>query len=308
MKPRLPSSVLSALAIIYLSSIAAPQATTPDSAAAIRPPIVNIPFFAEEGHRKPRTGITLADLSILHDGKPPQSVVAIQTSNELPLRLGVLIDTSNSQRASRLYRPGVAAINDLLSRVLNGPDDKVFIVNFSGTVEATGFMGKEELLTFKTNANPGGGTAFFDALYFSCKDRMESDPTQPARRVLVALTDGGDNMSRVSHDEAITAALRGGAVIFVVSTGEPGTDLENSRLLELGEKTGGHAFLHLSPGEIPKAFRSIEEQIGNMYVVSYIPHERGKQGERHTIELKTTSDKKLKFRAPKAYYPPPSAP
>jgi len=226
------------------------------------PQVVNIPFFAEEGHGKLRKGITLADLSILDDGKPPQSVVAIQTANELPLRLGVLIDTSNSQRASRLYRPGVAAINDLLSRALNGPEDKVFIVNFSSTVQATGFMGKDELLKFNTNANPGGATAFFDAVYFACKDRMEADATQPARRVLVVLSDGGDNLSHVNHDEAITAALRAGAVIFVVSTGEQGVDLDNSRLRKFGDTPAVMPSFTLAPGRFPRysaAYRNRSE-------------------------------------------------
>ncbi len=308
MKPRLRSSVLLALAILFLSSVVVAQAIAPDSAAAVRPPVVNIPFFAEENHGKPRKGITSVDLSILDNGKPPQSIVAIQSANELPLRLGVLIDTSTSQSARRLYRPGVAAINDLLSQALNRPDDRAFIVNFSGTVQATGFMGKEELLKFKTNANPGGATAFFDAVYFSCKDRIEADPTQPARRVLVVLTDGGDNLSHVNHDEAITAALRAGAVIFLVSTSEQGPDLDNSRLRKFGETTGGHTFLDLNAGEISKTFRSIQEQIGNMYVVSYVPQEPGKPGERRTLALKAASDKKLKFRAPKAYYSSPSLP
>jgi Ca-activated chloride channel family protein len=307
MRYRLISSFLPALAIVFLSGSVAAQ-TAIESAAASATPVVNIPFFAEEGHGKPRKGITPADLSILDDGRPPRSVVAIRTASEVPLRLGILIDTSNSERTSGLYRPGLAAIAELVPRLLTGSADRVFVVNFSSTPEATAFMDRESFLKFQTNARPGGATAFFDAVYLASKDRMEMDATQPARRVLVMLTDGGDNLSHVDHNKAIDAAQRAGAVIFAVSTSEQGAGLDNARLRKFGEATGGQVFLDLTPGAIPKTFSSIQEQIESMYVASYVPQEYGKLGERRTIELKAVADKKLKLRAPKAYYPVSPAP
>lgn len=294
------------LAMAFLPGSAVAQASVTDSSATKRSPTVNIPFFAEDSHGREINDVAASDLSIVDNKNPLQSIVSIKSSKELPLRLGVLIDSSSSERGGGLYGPGLAAMNDLLRQVLNATDDKVFIVNFSSTVQATEFMGREEFLKSKTNVTPGGGTAFFDAVYFACKDRMGADSTQPARRVLVILTDGGDNMSHVNRDEAIIAAQKVGAVIFVVSTNPVG--IGDGALHQFGEKTGGRAFLNLGASDMPKIFQSIREQIENMYVVSYIPQEYGDQDKPHALELRAASDKKLKFRAPKAYYPFASTP
>ena len=308
MKRSLDCVLVLALTAALVCSSAVAQAPEPTRAAESQPILVNVPFFAEDSHGQQRSGITAADFFILDEHNPPQSIVAIRAAKDSPLRLGVLIDSSSSERASGLYKPGLSAINDWLYQGLNGLDDKVFIVNFSSTVQATGFMGKDEFLKSNTNVTPGGGTAFFDAVHLACKERMAVDAAKPARRVLVALTDGGDNMSHVSHNEAIAAAQKAGVVVFAVSTSEQGGDLDSARLKQIAEKTGGLAFLHLSAKDLPKVFRNIQQQIDSMYIVSYVPQTYGKQDSRRTIELKAVSDKKLKFRAPAAYYSAPSTP
>jgi hypothetical protein len=67
-------------------------------------------------------------------------------------------------------------------------------------------------------------------------------------------------------------------------------------------KVAHYPFLHLGARDIPKVFGTIREQIDNMYVVGYVPQEHGRQGQRRTIELKAIQDKKVKLRAPNAYY------
>jgi VWFA-related protein len=238
--------------------------------------------------------------------------VEVRTAKELPLRLGILLDTSNSEKTSRIYRPGLTAILDLVGQVLSGPDDKVFFLTFDTTVRATGFMSRDEFSRFTTNATPGGATALYDAVYFACKDRIKVDPAEPARRVLVILSDGGDNLSHVDHEKAIAAAQEVGAAIFALSTGEglfstPEERRGDRTPRQFGDETGGRAFLDLSPGVIPKVFHSIQEQIDNMYVVTYVEQANGKQGKRR-IELTPVSDKKLKLRAPKAFYAVASTP
>ena len=177
-------------------------------------PTVSVPFLTQDGHGHALRLVTPTDLSISDNGKPPQSIVAVRNARELPLRLGVLIDTSNSERVSGLYIPGAHATWGLLNEVLNGPEDRVFLETFDTVPNASGFMKKDEALNFKVNLNPGGGSALFDAIYLACNDRMEGDPIQPARRVLVILSDGGDNFSHVNHDKAIAAAQQARTVNF----------------------------------------------------------------------------------------------
>jgi len=160
------------------------------------------------------------ELSVLDNKTPAQSVVGVHPAGELPLRLGVLIDTSNSERKSSLYQPGVQGLSDLLNEVIKKPEDRAFIVSFSATPDVSPFMNRDELVKFKIDLTPGGGTAIHDAVYVACKERMQNDPTQPARRVLVVLSDGGDNLSHVTRDETIAAALESGTVIFTLSTSE----------------------------------------------------------------------------------------
>jgi len=283
--------------------IAAAQVPQRELPAKEKPPTVTLTFFAGDGHGNPIGAITQSDLSLLDNKMPPRSVVAIKTATELPLRLGVLIDTSSSEGRSGLHEPGAQAASDFLNQVLKGPEDRVFVVSFATTVNGTGLMSRDELLKFKIDLTPGGGTALFDAVYFACKERMQADPAQPARRVLVILSDGGDNQSRVNHDQAIASAQKAGTVIFAVSTSEnPNGNLDSRRLVQFADKTGGHAFLHLSGKDIPKAFSSIREQIENMYAVTFVPADFGQPGQYRSIELKMTSDKRVKLRAPKGYY------
>jgi Ca-activated chloride channel homolog len=263
---------------------------------------VTVPFFAVDGHGNPIGAIGQIDVSVLDNKIPPKSVVSTQSARELPLRLGVLIDTSNSERRNDLYQPGVQATLGLLSQVMGAPGDRAFLVNVATTPNGTGLMDREEILRLKFDLTPGGATALFDAINFACKERLQADP-QPARRVLVILSDGGDNQSHVSQNEAIAAAQKAGTVIFAVSTSEnPNGNLDSGRLEQFADKTGGHAFLHLSRKDLPKVFSSIREQIENMYAVTFVPADFGKPGQYHPIELKMTSDKKVKLRAPKGYY------
>src|SRR5205814_8961286 len=128
-------------------------------------------------------------------------------------------------------------------------------------------QGKDRRLgSLKCLRNPDGGTVLFDAIYFACKERLLQDSTQPARRVLVLVTDGGDNMSHVNHKQSIAAAQEAAAVIFVIGTSQNAEDkLDSGRLQEFADKTGGRAFLHLKRQDISKAFEAISEQIGEMW-------------------------------------------
>ena len=185
--------------------------------------------------------------------------------------------------------------------MLTGPDDKAFIVIFGSVPQASRFTNRDELLAYKIDFTPRGGTTLFDAIYLSCNERMRNDLTPSSRRVLVILSDGGDNQSRVNRDQAIAAAQTTGTVIFAVSTSDGPNDHGNTTLQKLADQTGGHAFLELGRKGVIQAFPNIMEQIDNMYSVTYIPAEP-RNGNFHSVELKSTSDTKLKIRAPKGYY------
>jgi Ca-activated chloride channel homolog len=296
--------LISAVLALRLWGVAVGQANPVGSVGQEVMPGVTLPFIVVEGHDNPVGGVTPSDLSILDDKKSPQRLVALHTAKEMPLRLGLLIDTSNSQGSSKFYAPGVKAASAFLNQALNSPDDKAFIVSFAGTPETeTDFMSRDELAKLKVNLRTGGGTALYDAVNLAA-ERMRANSTQPARRALVVLSDGDDNQSHVTQIAVIAAVQDARTVIFTVSTGQQ--PLGDKVLERFASETGGYTYSPFDAKDMPKIFANIQAKIEQMYSVTYLPAEAGKPGDFHPIELKITSRKKWKVYAPKGYYVPPS--
>jgi Ca-activated chloride channel family protein len=295
--------VVSSFLVVFAGIIAA-QASPSRSLEDRETLSVTMPFVADNGHGKSITGISSSDLSLFDDKQPVQRILALRGAKEMPLRLGLLIDTSNSQGSSRLYAPGVKAAVDFLNQLLSGPDSKGFIMTFDTVPHGTDFMNKDELMQAKVNLRPGGAGAIYDALNLACTERMRSDSLQIARRVLVLLSDGDDNMSHMTRSEAIAAAQNAGTVIFTVSIGPY---QKGDKVLEMiASETGGIAYSGLNDTDMPKVFANIKTEIEQMYSVTYVPPESGKAGQFRSVELKITSDKKAKVHAPKGYYASPA--
>jgi len=268
-------------------------------------PKVNVPFFANDEHDKPILDVTQADVAILDNKKPPHSIVGMRSATELPLRLGVLINTSGSERLSGLYQAEVEAASELLTHVLGGTEDRAFVEKFGVAPSATQFLTKAELRDVKLDVTPAGPSSFYDAVRFACDERMEKDPLQVARRVIVLIGDGHDNASHIDHEKAIASAQEAGAVVFLVSTFDNPrvpSPRGNDVLKEFADQTGGIAYLELSPKDLPNVFATIREQIRSMRVFSYVPAGPTQNGQRRTLQLKPASRRNLKLRAPKAYY------
>ena len=269
-------------------------------------PAVSIPFFASDARDKAVSDVTPADVEVLDNKKPPQSVVEIRGASELPLRLGVLISTSGSETLSKVYPDEVEAASDLLTRVLNGATDTAFVEKFGREATATEFLSRGELGPLAIDNKPFGPSAFYDAIGFACDERMSKNPLRFERRVIVLIGDGHDNASHIDHKQAIARAQTAGVVIFALDTETHfstfGGGDDDSMLEQFAEQSGGLAFLHLDRKDVPKVFATIKEQIDNMRVLSYVPAAPLQNGQRRSLELKSASNRKLKLRAPKAYY------
>lgn len=266
-----------------------------------QPSPLTLPFFVSDEHKHPVAGVTRADLLAFGDGNTPLTVVAIRNASELPLRLGLLIDTSGSQKSSSWYAEAMEKRQNLLLDVLKGPDDRGFIMSFSDGARSTEFLTRDQIPLARIDTQPRGGTALYDAVIFACDRFMKKDPNLTARRVLVLLTDGEDNASHARMDEAVIAAQRAGVVIFSLNTGE--NILRGTKILQtLSETTGGES-INLQDRGVKKAFAEVEEQLGSMYGVTFAPGVSGDVSRYHTFEVKPVPGKKLlKIRAPRGYY------
>jgi Ca-activated chloride channel family protein len=259
---------------------------------------VTLPLLAFGPHHQP-TSISIQSL-VITDQKKPVTGAGLLTATDLPLDLGVLIDTSNSRRSSNLGDT-LNAINQLVSETIGGKD-RVFLLTFAVTAHMTEWLNKTELQ--RTTVQVGtGGTALYDSLAIACQQRLgPRDWTMPRRRVLVVVSDGEDNQSRKTRGDAVSEALKSGTVIFTVDTSLTGIVSLGDRNLEyLAEQTGGESFDNVGRQEIPKAFARIRELINGMYYLRYVPPSNTTNS-LHEVEVKPAPKEKIKLAYARKYF------
>lgn len=276
------------LALLGLSGLAQ------ESAA----PRVAIPLIANGSHHRP-ISVTVESL-VITDQKIPVTGASLLRGSDLPVELGVLIDTSNSQRNAHLDDI-LKAMTQFVDEIVRDPEDRVFFLKFEATSQATGWMKKEQLQTYTLSIRIGGGTALYDALVMACKQRMgQRDWRKPTRRVLVLISDGEDNLSYATRDEAVSEALRAGAAIFTINTTSYNGAYRGEKIMEYwAQLTGGESFSRLS--SMPKVFASIKEAIEGMYYLSYVPPDASKSAV-HEVEVKAAPKEKLKLSYANKYF------
>ena len=277
------------LAFVGLSGVAQ------ESAA----PRVAIPLIASGSHHRP-ISVTAESLAIT-DQKTTVTGASLVRGADLPLELGVLIDASSSQRSADLDDI-LKAAKQFVDEVIRGPEDRVFFLKFEATPHATEWLKREQLQGATIKVGIGGGTALYDALAMACKQRMgPRDWQKPTRRILVLISDGEDNLSHITRDEAASEALRAGAVIFTMDTELSGMSLKGEKVMEnFAKLTGGESFSQVGRNDLPKVFASIEEMIESMCYLTYVPPEASKSG-LHEVEVKRAPNEKFKLSYARKY-------
>ena len=151
----------------------------------------------------------------------------------------------------------------------------------------------------------GGGTALFQAIYTACKEKLlKDDSDRPTRRALIVVSDGEDNQSEVSKQQAIEMAQRAQVIIYTISTDDSGLILRGDKILQqLADATGGRAFFPFKMKDIKSSFSAIEDELRSQYVVSYHPANFDTDGRYREIEI-TALKKDLQVRARKGYFAP----
>lgn len=278
-----------------------------DSVLTIRKRVdeVNVLFIATDKRGKFVRNLNQSDFAILDDHKPPQSVVNFRRETDLPIELGLLLDTSGSVN-SRFAFEQQAAVG-FLQETLRPSFDRAFVMGFSGSGRISqDFTDNVKLLeTAVHGLRNGGGTALYDAIYRACHDKLVKQRSdRPTRRAIVVISDGEDNQSDVSRAQAIEMAQRSEVIIYAISTDDSGLVLRGDRSLQqLADATGGRAFFPYKMKDVSRAFGSIEDELRSQYVVSYRPADFDADGRYRSIEI-TSLKKDLQVRARKGYYAP----
>ena len=283
------------------------DSTQPSSIITIQKRVneVNVLFIAMDKHGKFVRDLSQGDFTILDDHKPPETIVNFRQQTDLPLQLGLLIDTSGSVHGRFQFEQDAAI--GFLQHTIRPHYDRVFVIGFSSHSHvAQDFTDNVSLLSAGIQRlENGGGTALYDAVYSSCKERLlKDDSDRPVRRALVVVSDGEDNQSEHSRAQAIEMAQRAQVIIYTISTDDSGLILRGDKILEqLADATGGRAFFPYKMKDIKNSFSAIEDELRSQYVVAYHPADFDADGRYRSIEI-TSLKKDLQVRARKGYFAP----
>jgi VWFA-related protein len=267
---------------------------------------VNVVFTVTDKRGKRVTGLKQEDFHIVDDSKPAVEIRSFHAETNLPLQVALLIDASNSVR-DRFKFEQESAIEFLNQTVRKGYDNAM-VVGFDATPEvAQDFTDNTEALAHGVRElRPGGGTALYDALYYACRDKLlKQGHAGATRRAIILLSDGEDNLSHVTREEAIEMAQRAEAIVFTISTNVSGTKGAGDKVMErIADATGGRAFFPFQIRDVANAFAEIQEELRSQYAVSYKPADFKADGHFRTIEIVASDRKNFRVRARRGYYAP----
>jgi VWFA-related protein len=251
------------------------------------------------------TNLAQDDFRVLEDDKP-QTIRYFSRETNLPLRIGVLIDTSSSVR-DRLRFEQEAAI-DFLRTTLRPGKDSAFVVSFDVQTQMVQDY-TDDLVKLSEAIRgllAGGVTTLFDAIYFSCREKMLDfpAPTPYFRRVLIIISDGQDTQSERTREEALAMAQHAEVTIYAISTNAMGLPAHGDKVLRrLTEQTGGRAFFPFKDSETVANFREIAHELRSQYSLAYVSTNQAHDGTFRTITIEPLP-KGLQVRAKPGYFAP----
>ena len=267
---------------------------------------VNVLFTVTDKHGRHITDLKQTDFRVVDDKKPVEEVRSFHNETNLPLQVGLLIDASNSVR-DRFKFEQQAAI-EFLNQTVRPRYDLAAVIGFDDTPDVTqDFTDNTEALARGVRElRPGGGTALFDALFYTCRDKlMKVRQTGPTRRAIILVSDGDDTHSHVTREEAIEMAQRADVIVYTISTNVNGTKGTGDKVLErIADATGGRAFFPFQMRDVANAFAEIEQELRSQYALSYRPADFRADGRFRTIEIVANDHKNLRVRARRGYYAP----
>lgn len=296
------------------------------SATTIRTQVnlVDVLFTVLDRRNKLVSSLEKADFKVLDDNLP-QDIRYFSKQSDLPLRIGMLLDTSNSIRDRLKFEQDAA--NNFLFSVLRRNKDEAFVMTFDDEPEVVqGFTGDTGALRDRIlRTRAGGGTAVYDAIYEACVNQLSHPPRPPGdqpdvvRRVMILISDGEDNLSTHTRSEAIEMAQRTSVVIYSISTStqwvtldDPSKEKTGNRkyhltdgdriLLDLAEETGGRSFFPYHVDDLDQSFQDIGEELRNQYSLAYNPTNHTLDGRYHKIRIDVPDHKGYQVRARRGYY------
>lgn len=264
---------------------------------------VSMAFSVTDRKGKFVTGFLKDDFEVLENGKP-QTISEFTAEPSLPLRVAVLIDTSNSVRDRFKFEQEAAS--QFLDEILHTSQDKAMVVSFDSSVQTVCDLtsNTDKLGSAIRDLRPGGGTAMYDALRFAADRLAQEQPSYQFRRIIIIVSDGEDNLSHGTRDQALEAAQLADTFIYAISTNNLSAgDTDGDKVLKyFTSETGGHAYFPFKLEELATSFEIIAEEVRHQYNVVYRPEPLVNDGLFHKVEIRVKGHKELSVRARSGYY------
>lgn len=254
---------------------------------------VVLTFHAADAHGLPINDLKLDELSLSDNGKPPRKILAFQSLQNLPLRAGILIDTSDSMAQDLVSNETIST--KYAQHLLRQSTDQALIIKFGALAEIT------QPWTSDTNALAAGirrsattrtsqirGTALLNAIYQACLNQFGHIDHPGTGNFILLFSDGEDNTGNASLKNAVDACQHANTAIYAFRTDPKSSFSTGPKTLnDLASQTGGRVF-HADDSEvqIDADLRTIEADLRNQYRLVYKPAELRPNGSFHRIELK----------------------
>lgn len=284
--------------------------------------VVNLYFNVKDKHGALIPDLKKEDFQVFEDGVP-QKIKYYSTTSDQPLTLGLMIDTSGSQQ--RVLPMTQEIGSNFLADVLR-PKDEAFVISFDIDVELLqDFTNQASLLRkalHKTRINVGGGssgipgigqgpvpvsnpkgTLLYDAIYLASDEKLKQEV---GRKALIILTDGEDQGSRTKIQEAIEAAQKSDAIVYVIYEADRGATwgYGKGEMKKICEQTGGRVIdVGDNSKKLKEAFDQISNELRSQYYIGYTPTNQKQDGSYRKVEVKPAS-KDYRIQARKGYYAP----
>jgi len=289
------------------SGIPATPAVYPSSAPGytIRStvPEVRLQFTVADERGRPVQNLSVDDVRIFDNQSPVDKVHDFARDEDLPLRLGIVLDASDSVK--RVLPEEKAAAIKFLDQILRPQTDRAFVLAFGADVQVwQGSTSDRAALTdaVKRAHEPGWGTSLFDALYFACAGPQPRDEAGTVvHRAIVVLTDGEDTESRHDLHDVVAIAQRTETQIYTLTVhGRRPITYGDAVLQRLADETGGRFLIAPSAQNLEGAFTEIEQEMRSQYRISFPPQQPTPGF--HSLEVQVRAPERLQIHARQGYY------
>ncbi len=302
------------LSYLCLASLAGGLAfAAPPGQIRVQVNLVNLFATVRDKHKAIVTGLTKDDFQVYEDGQP-QEITYFSAESNLPITLGILVDTSGSEYF--MLSAEKEAASRFLGRVLR-KGDLAMVMTFDTDVDLLAdFTDDRGMLDrainrAQINAPSGGmiaqgplptsgtgGTNFYDAVYLAAHDKLSDEA---GRKAIVVLTDAEDTGSKLNLQDAIEAAQRTDTVVHILLVAEDGGDQSVAR--RLTDDTGGRMILVRSDKNLEQAFDQISEELRSQYTIGYSPSNKKHDGSYRKIKVEM-KNKDYSVLTRRGYYAP----